>query len=276
MKNSQDSLSRFQASENFIGTLSGLSPIIWRSFFPRSICGKYQDDPIVRAILRAAPDKQLSKLSRVDVVELVSKITTPRTEINFATPPCLVKVYFEAYQNSTASEFFRLIAERLEFLETYDPTPSDFAIEELQNSCAGLWYWPLVPARHRPTPGPNWPPTKGAVIAMAKERLRRAEKKSYFVKSSWSEFLKKADRDNELIAGKAGRRQSLDENVKVERELKALTTKVLKTMMETYGGNRRRAMKALKAAYGNRAEYVRGEAERLRNLPQDPEEEDFW
>jgi len=275
MKNSQDSLSRFQASEDFIRKFSGVSPIIWRSFFPRSICGKYQDDPIVRAILPAAPDKQLSKLSRIDVVELVSKITTPAKPRTFATVQCLVGDYFDAYENSRPSEFVGLIADRLKFLENYDPTPGDFAIEELQNSCAGLWYWPLVLAFHRPTPGPNWPPTKGAVIAMAKERLRKEKKKSDFSESSWSEFLKEADRDNELIAGKAGRRQSLDENIKVERELKALTTKVLKTIMETYGGNRRRALKALKAAFGNRAAVLRSEEERLRGVSQAPGEEDL-
>ena len=273
MKNSQDSLSRFQASQDFIRRNSGISPIIWRSFFPRSICGKYQDDPIVRAILGAAPDKQLSKLSRVDVVELVSKITTPVKPRTFTTFQCLVYDYFDAYENSRPSEFVGLIADRLKFLETYDPTPGDFAIEELQNSCAGLWYWPLVPARHRPTPGPNWPPTKGAVIAMAKERLRKEKKKSDFSKSSWSEFLKEADRDNELIAGKAGRRQSLDLNVKLEREAKATIREFYNLTIEECGGNRREALRRLKTALGNRNEARRNEEERLKNLSRDPSED---
>jgi hypothetical protein len=41
------------------------------------------------------------------------------------------------------------------------------------------------------------------------------------------------------------------------------------------GGNRRRALKALKAAFGNRAEVLRSEEERLRGLSQALGEEDL-
>jgi hypothetical protein len=123
--------------------------------------------------------------------------------------------------------------------------------------------------------GPELASNQGCRDRNGERASTKREKKSDFSESSWSEFLKEADRDNELIAGKAGRRQSLDENIKVERELKALTTKVLKTIMETYGGNRRRALKALKAAFGNRAAVLRSEEERLRGVSQAPGEEDL-
>jgi len=73
--------------------------------------------------------------------------------------------------------------------------------------------------------GPELASNQGCRDRNGERASTKREKKSDFSESSWSEFLKEADRDNELIAGKAGRRQSLDENIKVERELKALTTK---------------------------------------------------
>jgi hypothetical protein len=263
MKSREDTLTRFQASENFVRRLSGFSPIIWRSFFPRSICGKYQDDPIVGAILRAAPDKQLSKLSRVDVIELVSKIMTPAKPRTLATLQCLVGDYFDSYENSRPSEFVGLIADRLKFLETYNPTPGDFAIEELQNASAGFWHWPPIPGSRRITPGPNWPPTKGIVVAIAKERLRKHKRKADFSKSSWSQFLKEADLDNELIEGKPGRpRQSLDENLKAARECKAI---LAKTVHES-GGDWVSYKNKMLLASGTKAGYKRSEEDRLRNF----------
>jgi hypothetical protein len=206
----------------------------------------------------------------VEVVELVSKITTPKTPKTFATFHCLVNDYFQSYENSTPSEFIGVISDRLKFIETFRPAPSDFAIEELQNECVG----PLTPVLRPIAPGPDWPPIKGVVTALARERLRKQGRKANFSKSSWSEFLKEADRDKELVEGKPGRPQSLDENIKAERELKALTTKMVNTIIETHGGDRRRALEVLKAAFGNKAETLRSEGERLRKLWQDLREKD--
>ena len=269
----KDSFSKFiAATEHLNGGLLGISPIVWRSFFPRSICGQYQDDPIVRAILTTAPNKQISKLSHTEVVELVSKITTPVKQRNFATRPCLVNAYFETFVNSNPSDFIGLIAHRLKFLESHRPTDRDFAIEELQNACVGLWGLPLTPGLYPPIPSPNWPPTKKTVTTIAEQRLRRRGRRADFNKSSWSGFLKKADRYNELIEGKAGRPQSVNENMKAARELKALITKHVN---KTYRGDFKRALEVLKPAIGTRADSLREERERLRAGTQDQGEADL-
>jgi hypothetical protein len=271
----QDSLRTLQKSEDFIRALSGTPRIVWNAlFFHRSIVGKYQNDPIMRTMLWPATNRKFSDLTRIEVVELVRRITSPRSRPkHIGSGYCLADDYFEAYKNSEPSEFYTLIAERLKHLETYHPTPGDFVIEELQNACIGFWrmhFGSMVWV-----PQTDWPPTKGVVIALAQDRLRKKNRKVDFSKTSWSRFLKEADLDKELIAGKAGRRQSLAENMKIERELKAMMTKALNTIVKTHGGDRRRALEVLKAAFGSSAEVRRSEKERLKNLPQNPEGERY-
>ena len=154
----EDSSRRFYGeSERFGRELFKIPHIIWRSFFPRSIVGKYQDDPIMRSICSAAKDRRFSELSEVEIVELVGKVTTPAPR-NIGTLFCLVHNYFEAYDNATPSEFLGLVVDRLKHLETYRPTNIDFAIEELQNASVGFWDSPPMSGPHwLPISHPNWP-----------------------------------------------------------------------------------------------------------------------
>jgi hypothetical protein len=271
----QDSLRTLQESEDFLRKISGAPRIVWRAlFFPRSIAGKFQNDPIMRTILLANTSRKFSARSRIEVVELVRKITSPRSQPkHIGSRYSLADDYFDAYGNSAPSELYTLIAERLKHLETHRPTLQDFVIEELQNVCTGFWHMHLGPMEWRPQT--DWPPTKGVVIAIAKDRLRKQNRRTDFSKSSWSRFLKEADLDKELIEGKPGRPQTLDENMKLERELKATMTQAVNTIVETHGGDRRRALEVLKVAIGSRAEVRRSEEERLKNLPQDPEGERY-
>jgi hypothetical protein len=234
---------------------SGL-PSTVRSFFPRSIVGDYQDDPIMRSILTQMRGRPFSELSPVETIELVGELTAPLPEgvwaQSFARGPfgsynsSFARWYFES-DDSSASQFFQLIAERLRHLETYRPKARDFAIEALQDAFVGF--------------GEDLP-TRGIVIEIAKQRLIRARKKVDFSKSSWSELLQAARLDW-LQPGRAGRpsKADIDENVKAECECKAL---IHKSLHETYGGNWLAARDALRAARGSKAEYRRTEQERLR------------
>jgi hypothetical protein len=237
--------------------IDGVSPIVWRSLFPRSIVGKYQDDPVMRSILMAGGRRPLSQLSQIEIVELIGEMTAPLSKrLGKFSALSFVHSYFESFSGS-ASEFFKQIAERLKHLETYQPTARDFALEELQNAYVGL-------AR------PGYWPTKGEVIEMAKARLRGHKKKNNFSKTYWSELLKAAELNDELPEGKAGRpsKTSLDENVKAERECKAILTQ---TVRED-GGDWINYRDRMKAALGNKAEFRRGEQDRLRASRPDSEE----
>ncbi len=240
------------------------SPVAIRSLFPRSIVGKYQDDPIMRSILMAARGRPFSELSQVETIELIGDLTS-RVPERLGALRSFVHRYFEAFSPS-ASEFFQLVAERLRHLETYRPMAGDFAVEELQNAFVGFVRW-----EH--TRDESGIPTKGDVMEMAKERLREWEKKADFSKGYWSELLQTAGLDW-LPAGRAGRpsKAELDENVKADREYKAFCTLAIK---EFHGGDPKRARDFIKAAFGNRAEYRRAEQERLRGHHTDSDEEEL-
>jgi hypothetical protein len=225
---------KFKASlKELQGSLLGMernprTDIVLRSLFPRSIAGKFQDDPMMRSILmvtRVTSDRPFSKLSCVETIELIGElISRPPSQMVL----CLgfVRRYFESFSPS-ASEFFRLVAERLEHLDSYRPTDRDFAIEALQDSFVGFV-----------GSGNNDLPAIGDVIAMAKARLKREGKKEDFSKSSWSDLLKESGLDW-LPKKPAGRpKQSLDENQKAVREYKSFCTQF------TGGRSRRRYLRA--------------------------------
>jgi hypothetical protein len=227
-------------------------PVAIRSLFPRSIVGKYQDDPIMRSILMAARGRPFSELSQVDIMAMISRLMDPT--IGF------VRRYFEAF-SPRASEFFQLAAERLRHLETYRPTAGDFAVEALQNAFVGF-------RQNGATT------TRGKVIEIAKARLKQSGGKSDFSKAYWSELLQTAGFGDWLPEGRPGRpsKASLDENVRAEREYKSLCTQAIK---DFHGGDPRRARDSLKAAFGNRSEYHRSEEERLREHHTGSDEEEL-
>lgn len=46
-----------------------------RSLFPRSTVGKYQGDPLMRSILLASEHASIAKLSTIEIIQLINKLT---------------------------------------------------------------------------------------------------------------------------------------------------------------------------------------------------------
>jgi hypothetical protein len=219
------------------------TPSVLRSLFPRSIAGKFQDDPIMRSMLGKIGNRAFSGLSEIEKVELIGKLTTPKLAFSFARSFFLVSPCI-------ASEFFRLVAERLEHLDTYRPTDRDFAIEALQDSFAGFV-----------GSGNSDLLTRGDVVAMAKARLKRECKKEDFSKSSWSDLLKESGLDWPPKKPAGRPKQSLDENQKAEREAKAILTQ---TVNQRFDGDWTKMTPRMRAAWGTEADVLESEAERWR------------
>jgi hypothetical protein len=248
MKELKSAIEALHAREA-LGENPGFTSAI-RSLFPRSIAGKFQDDPIMRSILtvtRVTRARPFSKLSCVETIELIGKlISRPPSQMVLGLG--FVRRYFESFSPS-ASEFFRLVAERLEYLDTYRPTDRDFAIEALQDSFVGFV-----------GSGNNDLPAIGDVIAMAKARLKLEGKKN-FAKSSWSDFLKESGLPK-LEPRRPGRpKQSLDENQKAEREAKAILTQAVN---QRFDGDWTKMTPKMRAAWGTEADVLESEAARSR------------
>ena len=239
-----------------------------RAWFPRSRFGDKQDARLLRAIY-CVIQRRANAADFHEIVDAAARCCqSPEDQPYFSQLEGAPKgTWFwialelfkllmpgEPFLPKTESEFFSRIAEALKHFETYKPTTGDFAVEALQNAFVGL-------TQSKYAWGKKGLPTKGEVIAMAKEHLERDGKSKG---SGWTEMLEKAGL-KWLPKGKAGRptKQEVDENVKAEREYKALCTRAIR---DFYNGDPQSARDVLKAAYGNRAEYRRSENDRLRGV----------
>lgn len=156
----------------------------------------------------------------------------------------------ESFQPKSDSEFFSAVADRLKDLETYKPTKGDFAIEELQNAFIGMmkrdYDW-----------GKKGHPTKGKVIAMAKERLRLDGRPW---KGTWTNLLQIAGLDF-LPEGRAGRpsKREVDENRKAKQQAHSALTQ----FVNSNGGDWKKILESLTPLLGGKKQFEQYETDRL-------------
>jgi hypothetical protein len=182
--------------------------------FPRSIAGKYQNDPLMGSILRAKGEGSINELSATRIISAISG----RWDSSYPTP---MRDYLDT-RWPRAIDFFQAVIERLRYLETREPTAGDYAVEAIQDAFVGLMYgkydW-----------GKKGNPTKGEVTKMAKAILKRQGKSK---KSGWTELLRTADLDW-LPEGAAGRPSSLevDQNLKAKQEFLSKQTQYVNDVL---------------------------------------------
>jgi hypothetical protein len=258
------------------------------ALYPRSHLGARQNDSLVRVIYVVRQRCPETKIAVREVSEIVTapcpalaadELIKHAPEGSFFWVAGSLGRYLccrtDHFNQMSESELCFALAEGFRYLENYKPRPRDYAIEALQDAFVGLM-------RSKYDWGKKGVPVRGEIIQMARSRLQDQGKKADFSKSSWSLFLKEAfvvppfqgkrgrlPRSCEALLawlpkGQAGRpsNANLDENVKAVREYKSLCTQAIK---DFYRGDAKRALDALKAAVGNRAEYYRSEKDRLRD-----------
>lgn len=252
-----------------------------RASFPRHRFGDQQDNRLLRAIYCVI---QRRGNAAVDLHEVVDTATgccwLPEdqpyvSELEGAPEGTVFWMALELHRllraggpplPKTESELFTYIAKALEHFETYKPVTSDFAVAALQNAFVGL-----MERTH--AWGKKGLPTKGKVIAMAKEHLEREGKVK---RSGWTEMLRKAEL-GWLPEGRAGRpsRGEVDENLKDKQEFLSKQTKLVNEMM---GGKWRPLLERAGPVFGGKKLFPQHESERLREsygrptLPADDEE----
>ena len=245
-----------------------------RAKFPRSKTGKCQDDLLLRRIYSAISQLEgnLSLRERADkIVELVTtapynpielKISDKlprdgdwrliREFVQFVDSWCKCLSLHETVQPKTLVELFGHITERLNYLENFKPTIGDFAVEALQQAFIGL-----MKSKY------DWSglPTKGDVIAMAKELLERERKPGSKSSRGWSKPIKDAGLDF-LPPGKAGRppKEEVDKNLKAKQEVLSELTKYVHKVM---GGDWSVLLDKLKPSFGGKKLFQNSEGERL-------------
>jgi hypothetical protein len=214
-----------------------------RACFPRSVFGKRQDDLVLRAIFAVKFDATSGKLVAKnpgfhEILKAALRCyTSPKnqraiSQLEGAPIGSLPWLAFELYKCAdygdlfapkTDAEFFSRIAVDLNYLDNQKPTLGDFAVEALQNAFVGLmqskYDW-----------GKKGLPTKGDVIAMAKEHLARSRKSK---KSGWTKMLKDAGL-TWLPEGRAGRpsKREVDENVKAKQEFLSKQTQYVNETLD--------------------------------------------
>jgi len=192
--------------------------------------GRYHRDPLMPVILIA---KKLAAGGRLELISVLLKLL-PAVQGS----------------HSNAGDFFRDVAKRLKFLETYKPTTGDFAVEALQDAFVGLmqneYDW-----------GKKGFPTKGKVIGMAKELLGRQKLSR---ETGWTDLLRKARLDW-LEEGPAGRpsKDEVDENLKAKREFLSKQTKYVNSL----GGDWQSMLEKANYVFGGKKLYQQEEIERL-------------
>jgi hypothetical protein len=233
-----------------------------RAVYPRSKFGDNQDDRFFRAIYFSIQPGRGAALDFHEIVNAGLRQTVPdEVSQNEAAPEgsffwAVDEVYKLAYPGepfipSTFSEFFDRIAKTLKHFETYKPTVGDFAVEALQSAFVGLM-------EHKYAWHKNDLPTKGEVIAMAKEHLERKGKTK---SSGWTAMLEKAGLDW-LPSGQAGRpsKGNVDKNLKAKQEFLSKQTKYVN---ETTGGDWRKLLEQTRHVFGGKIDALEHEEQRL-------------
>jgi hypothetical protein len=247
--------------------------IAYRATFPRSIAGDRQDDPLLRVLAwkRSAP---LSQCALLEITKVAGDVLIPENVLSEASlegkpePFGLIAelhkqlgVFSKTDHPKTPSEFFQAIAEGLRYLESFQPTITDFIVEELQNAFVGL-----MQGAH------NWGktgiPTKGKVIEMAKVFLEKKDRKAS--RSAWSKALKTAELAW-LPKGAAGRPSEADVD-EVLRAKKLVQAGITRLVNEQYRGDWATFYRKVHPAFGGKATYQeeveREEEDRRRNSGQ--------
>jgi hypothetical protein len=239
--------------------------VVFRASFPRSVCGKYQDDNLARVLAFANRDTPLTEPQLVEITRRAFSVLSPpdisRREESLAKEIPLAPIVAALHRLGregvadaprTYSEFFANVATRLEHLETYRPLASDFAIQALQEAFVGLmerkYDW-----------GKKRFPTKGEVTEMTKAQLERAGNS---IKSGWTKMLKEAGLEW-LQPGAAGqpKKREVDDNLKAK---KVFLDKLTKYVNEQLQGNWVAMLWEAKPVFGGKPLYRQEEQNRLK------------
>jgi hypothetical protein len=259
--------------------------VAYHATFPRSIAGNRQDDQLLRKIYHTWQHyRQDVQLARLQIVEMVSNYVALKEDSNIewlggdehpgslsSLASELAKLVSElarlsrgqSFQPKTDAEFFSRIAGDLNYLETHKPAAGDFAVEALQGAFVGLmqskYAW-----------GKKGYPTKGEVVAMAKEQFAKSGKS----KKSWGTELLETAGLVWLESRPPGRRPSkreIDENKKAKQEFLSKQTQFVNDVL---GGNWKQMLEKANPAFGGKKLFQHDETERFKAQKLSPDEEE--